>query len=160
MSATLQDRPDVEVFAEIGVIEHHARMAVSRHLPEGMTYAHYEVLSHLVRHGDGQTPAELAQSVLMSKAAITNVLQKMAAHGRVCVLGDVDDKRKKRVRLTSKGLESYNWVLRTIRWKTLALREAFTEAEFRDALPFLRALRGFLQEVSETKDVPAAACQP
>lgn len=160
MSPALQDRPDVEVFSEIGVIEHHARMAVSRHLPEGMNYAHYEVLSHLVRHGDGQTPAELAQALLMSKAAITGVLQKMAAGGQVCVLADVDDRRKKRVRVTRAGLDAYNYVLKTIKWKTDALRSAFTEQEFREALPFLRALRAFLQDVSSTKGAPEAAYHP
>lgn len=160
MSPTLQDRPDVEVFSEIGVIEHHLRMAVSRHLPEGMTYAHFEVLNHLIRHGDGVTPAELAQVLLMSKGAITNVLQKMAAHKRVCVLADTGDRRKKRVRVTREGLEAYNWVLQTIKWKSDALRGAFTESEFRDALPFLRALRSFLQEISVARGVPEAAYQP
>jgi len=160
MSSALQNRPDVEVFSEIGVIEHHLRLAVSRHLPDGMTYAHFEVLSHLVRYGDGQTPAELALALLMSKAAMTNVLQKMAAQKRICVLADVDDRRKKRVRVTRDGLEAYGEVLKTIKWKTDALRGAFTEQEFRDVLPFLRAFRSFLQEISAARGAPEAAFHP
>ena len=157
MPPTVHDRPDVEVFSEIGVIEHHMRMGVSKQLPKGMTYAHFEVLLHLVRHGDGQTPAELAGAMLMSKGAMTNVLQKMAAQDQVCVLADVADRRKKRIRITRQGLDAYNDILKAIRWKTDALRSAFTETEFRDALPFLRALRVFLQEVSAAKDAPSAA---
>ena len=157
MPPTVQDRPDVEVFSEIGVIEHHMRMGVSKQLPKGMTYAHFEVLLHLVRHGDGQTPAELADAMLMSKGAMTNVLQKMESQGQITVLGDVSDRRKKRVRITRRGLDAYAEVLKAIRWKTDALRSAFTEAEFKDALPFLKALRVFLQEVSASKDAPSVA---
>jgi DNA-binding MarR family transcriptional regulator len=160
MSPAHPDRPDVEVFTEIGVIEHHVRTAVSLHLPEGMTYAHHQVLSHLVRFGDGQTPAELARVLLLSRAAVTNVLQKMSAQGWICVLADVSDGRMKRIRVTRAGREAYAEVLRTIKWKTDALRSAFTEQEFREALPFLRALRAFLQDITEAKGAPEAAFHP
>ena len=39
-------------------------------------------------------------------------------------------------------------VLKDMKWKMDALREGFTEREFRSALPFLRSLRGFLEEIS------------
>ena len=77
MAPTLQDRPDVAVFGEIGVIEHLIRQSVQHHLPSGMTFAHFELLQHFIRNGDGQTPAELARVMLLSKAALTNILQKM-----------------------------------------------------------------------------------
>ena len=35
-----------------------------------------------------------------------------------------------------------------MKWKMELLREGFTDAEFRQALPFLRNLRRFLEEVS------------
>lgn len=156
MGPALQDRPDVAVFNEIGVIEHYTRYSVIKHLPPGVTYAHFELLMHLHRDGDGQTPAELAQEMLMSKAAMTNILQKMEALGLVAVLADAGDRRKKRVRLTRAGGEAYAQVLKDMKWKMEALRSGFTEAEFRQALPFLRALRAFLEEINETPE-PAAA---
>jgi DNA-binding MarR family transcriptional regulator len=157
MAASMQDRPDVAVFSEIGIIEHLIRLSIAEHLPAGMTYAHFELLMHLTRNGDGQTPAELAQGVMMSKGAITNILQKMEALGLVAVLADVSDRRKKRVRMTRAGAERYMQVLKDMKWKMEALREGFTEAEFRAALPFLRNLRGFLQEISAGPSPEAAS---
>ncbi|MGH6999823.1 MAG: MarR family winged helix-turn-helix transcriptional regulator [Phenylobacterium sp.] len=148
MAPTLQDRPDVAVFSEIAVIEHLIRQSVAHHLPPGMTYAHFELLQYFHRVGDGQTPAELAREMMLSKAALTNILQKMSGLGLVCVLADVSDGRKKRVRLTRAGQEQHADVLKGMKWKMDLLREGFTETEFRQALPFLRNLRVFLEDVS------------
>ena len=156
MAPTLQDRPDVAVFGEIGVIEHLIRQSVQHHLPSGMTFAHFELLQHFIRNGDGQTPAELARVMLLSKAALTNILQKMGELGFVSVLGDVADGRKKRVRLTRAGLEQHAAVIKAMKWKMELLREGFTDAEFRQALPFLRSLRLFLEDVIGA-DGPEAA---
>lgn len=155
MAASMQDRPDVAVFSEIGIIEHLIRLSVLEHLPEGMTYAHFELLMHFTRNGDGQTPAELAQGMMMSKGAMTNVLQKMEALGMVAVLADVSDRRKKRIRMTRIGAERYMQVLKDMKWKMEALREGFTEGEFRAALPFLRNLRSFLEEISSGPSLEA-----
>lgn len=143
-----QDRPEIRVFSEIEVISHLIRRAVEEHIPVGMTYSHFELLTHLVRAGDGQTPVELAQALMMTKGALTNILQRMEESGQVAVLADVKDRRKKRVRLTRAGMDAYTGVLKGMKPKTDALREGFTDAEFREALPFLRALRTFLEEVS------------
>ena len=143
-----QDHPYVEVFSEIGTIEHFLRLAVTRHLPVGVTYAHFELLNYFVRHGDGQTPAELSRVLLMTKGAITNILQRMEALGYVAVLADCADRRKKRVRVTRTGLDALACIHREMKGKTEALRDGFTDNEFRAAIPFLRALRTFLAEVS------------
>lgn len=157
MPPALQDRPDVAVFNEIGVIEHLIRHSVIAHLPPGMTYAHFELLLAFTRQGDGQTPAQLAQMMMMSKAAITNALQKMEALGFVVVLADIKDRRKKRVRLTRAGSEVYLQVLKDMKWKMDALREGFTDKEFCQALPFLKSLRTFLEEISGSPEPEAAS---
>jgi DNA-binding MarR family transcriptional regulator len=151
-----QNHPYMEVFSEIGAIEYHLRSAVTRNLPPGMTYAHFELLRHFMRHGDGQTPAELARILLMTKGAVTNVLQKMEAQDFIVVLADVSDGRKKRVKITRTGLDAANCVFRNMKAKTEALRGGFTDNEFREAAPFLKALRTFLSEINEL-DGPAAA---
>lgn len=148
MALSLQDRPDVAVFNEIGVIETLVRCSVVQHLPPGMTYAHFELLQHFHRHGDGQTPAELAREMMLSKGAVTNILQRMEGLGLIAVLADAKDRRKKRVRMTKAGGDRYRQVMKDMRWKLGALREGFTEGEFRQALPFLRSLRTFLEEIS------------
>ena len=141
-----QDHPYVEVFTQIEVIEHYLRVAVTRNLPPGMTYAHFELLRYAIRYGDGQTPAQLATILLLTKGAMTNVLQKMEALGYVAILADVADRRKKRVRVTRDGIGAAQSVFRLMRAKTEALRDGFTDNEFREVLPFLRALRTFLSE--------------
>ncbi|WP_374656483.1 MarR family transcriptional regulator [Phenylobacterium sp.] len=156
MAPSLQDRADVAVFNEIGIIEHLTRLSVTAHLPPGMTYAHVELLMRFHRDGDGQTPAELARAMLMSKAAMTSALQKMEAMGFIVLLSDVTDRRKKRVRLARGGREAHAELLKGMKWKMDALREGFTDAEFRQALPFLRSLRLFLEDVIGA-DGPEAA---
>ena len=156
MAPSLQDRADVAVFNEIGIIEHLTRLSVTAHLPPGMTYAHVELLMRFHRDGDGQTPAELARAMLMSKAAMTSALQKMEAMGFIVLLSDVTDRRKKRVRLARGGREAHAELLKGVKWKMDALREGFTDAEFRQALPFLRSLRLFLEDVIGA-DGPEAA---
>jgi DNA-binding MarR family transcriptional regulator len=156
MPPLVQDRPDIQVFSEIGIIEHYMRTSVEKHLPPGMSYAHFEMLLHFVRNGDGDTPAELAQAMMLTKGAITNVLQKMEGLGLIVVLADVADRRKKRVKVTRAGIEAYNTILKDMKWKTDALRDGFTEGEFRAVLPFLKALRIFLEEIRMT-DAPEAA---
>lgn len=152
----VQAHPFVEVFTEIGAIEHYLRMAVTKHLPEGMTHAHFEMLQWFLHHGDGQTPAELARIMLMTKGAITNILQKLEKMGFVVVLADCDDGRKKRVKITRAGLEASNAIMKDMKAKTEALRDGFTDSEFRAATPFLKALRIFLSEISEL-GAPATA---
>ncbi len=152
-----QTHPYVEVFHEIGVIEYYLRVAVTRHLPAGMTYAHFELLRYLMRHGDGQTPAELARILLMTKGAVTNVLQKMEKLGYIAVLADCSDRRKKRVKITRGGIDAANCVTRGMKGKTEALRGGFTDNEFRQATPFLKALRTFLAEINEPDGLAAAS---
>jgi DNA-binding MarR family transcriptional regulator len=153
-----QNLAHVEVFNEIGAISYFVRQTVVKRLPPGMTYAHFELLNFLMRYGDGQTPAELARALLLTKGALTAILQKLEAKGYVAVLGDVSDKRKKRVRLTRDGLEAQSLVLRGMKDKTEALRDGFTDNEFRQALPFLKALRTFLVEAHE--DAANAPAEP
>ena len=151
------DLPHVEVFNEIGAVQYLVRQSVIQHLPPGMTYAHFELLNYLMRYGDGQTPAELAQVLMLTKGALTNILQKMETQGWVAVLADVSDRRKKRVRLTRTGRETQSDVLKAMKDQTGSLRESFTENEFRQALPFLKALRTFLVESVSEPVEPAVA---
>ena len=66
------------------------------------------------------------------------------------------DKRKKRVKITRAGVDAANGVFRDMKAKTEALRDGFTDNEFREAAPFLKALRTFLAEINELHG-PAAA---
>ncbi|WP_337188255.1 MarR family winged helix-turn-helix transcriptional regulator [Phenylobacterium sp.] len=144
--AVIEEHPEVQVFDEITLIQHGVRTAITKTLPVGLTYPQYEVLNLISRRGDDLTPACIAKALRMTPGAITNTLQRLEAVGLVTVEPCARDRRRKRVRLTTGGREAYGRAMAAIRPKTEKLREGFTQKEFRDALPFLRALRAWMDE--------------
>ena len=117
-----------------------------RALPVGLTYPQYEVLNLLARRGDDLTPAGIADALRMTPGAITNTLQRLEATQLITVEPCGADRRKKRVRLTPGGREAYTRSMAAIRPKVEKLRDGFTQKEFREVLPFLRALRIWMTE--------------
>ena len=148
MSAVIEDHPEVQVFDEIALIEHGVRMSISRSLPVGLTYPQYEVLNLIVRRGEDLTPAVIAGALKMTPGAITNTLHRLEATQLITVEASETDRRKKHVRLTAGGREAYARSMAAIRPKVEKLREGFTQKEFREALPFLRALRVWMSEMA------------
>ncbi|HET6970510.1 MAG TPA: MarR family transcriptional regulator [Phenylobacterium sp.] len=147
MAAVIEDHPEIQVFDEISMIEHHVRMAITRALPVGLTYPQYEVLNLIARRGEDLTPNAIAIALRMTPGAITNTLQRLEATRLVTVEVCGADRRKKRVSLTAGGREAYNRAMAAIRPKAERLRDGFTQKEFREALPFLRALRVWMSEI-------------
>ena len=148
MGAVIENHPEVQVFDEISLIEHGVRTAITRALPVGLSYPQYEVLNLIARRGDDLTPAVIADALKMTPGAITNTLQRLEATRMIAVEPCAADGRKKRVSLTLKGRETYNRSMAAIRPKVEKLREGFTQREFRDALPFLRALRVWMSDLA------------
>jgi DNA-binding MarR family transcriptional regulator len=146
VAAGPEDHPDVQVFDEIRLIEHLVRMTINTRLPAGLNYPQFEVLNLLSRRGDGITPAQIAGALQMTKSGLTNTLQRLEAGGLIGVEDCAEDGRRKRVRLSAEGRRLYGEAMRALRPKMDTLREGFTPREFREALPFLRALRGWLAE--------------
>ena len=144
MAAQPEDHPDVQVFDEIAKIERLIRAAVTRRLPVGLTHPQFQVLNLLARRGDGITPAEIAKALHMTRNGLTNTLQRLCARKLATVEDCALDGRRKRIRLSAEGRETYMQSLAAIRPKIEGLRGGFTPQEFRDALPFLRALRNWL----------------
>jgi len=146
MSRTPQDRPDIQVFAEIAAIDQLATTRIERALPAGLTKAQFTVLDRLARRGGGETPAELARAFQLTKGALTNSLARLAAAGLIAVAGDKDDGRKKRATVTDAGAAAHREALTALRPITESAREAFPERDFGGALPFLHALRSWLEQ--------------
>jgi DNA-binding MarR family transcriptional regulator len=141
-----EDHPDVQVFDEIRYIEHLVRTAITRKLPVGLNYPQFEVLNLLSRRGDGSSPVEIARALQMTKSGLTNTLQRLCARKLVEVEDCPADRRKKRIWLTPGGRGAYAQAMAALRPKIDSLRDGFTEKEFREALPFLRALRTWFDE--------------
>ena len=145
MATALASRADVQVFAEIGMIDQLATNRIERLLPQGLTSPQFSVLNHLA-HGREESPAALAQTFQVTKGAMTNTLQRLESHSLVDVAPDAADGRRKRVTITPEGLAAYDASIAALRPMMESLREAFTVSEFADTLPFLTALRTWLDE--------------
>lgn len=144
-----EDHADVQVFDEIRYIEHLVRTAITRKLPVGLNYPQFEVLNLLARRGDGSSPVQIADALQLTKNGLTNTLQRLCARKLIEVEDCPTDRRRKRVWLTPGGRQAYAQAMANIRPNIEHLREGFTAKEFRDALPFLRALRAWLAEGKE-----------
>jgi len=146
MARSPRSRADVQVFAEIGAVAQLARNRVERALPDGLSQAGFDVLVHLATHGRDENPAALARTFQLTKGAITNTLQRLEAQGCVRMESEAADRRRKRVSLTAEGQAVLSAALVATRPVMDQLRSRFTEAEFEAALPFLAALRAWLEE--------------
>ncbi len=141
-----EDHPDVQVFDEIRYIEHLVRTAITRKLPVGLNYPQFELLNLLSRRGDGSSPAQIAQALQMTKSGLTNTLQRLCARKLIEIEDCCADRRRKRIWLTPGGRAAYAQAMAGIRPQIDSLRDGFTQKEFREALPFLRALRAWFAE--------------
>lgn len=146
MAAEPKDRPDVRVMTEIGIIAQLSNARLDRTLPDGMSAAQFGVLTHFMRRGGRENPARLAKVFQVTKGAMTNTLQRLEAQSFVAIIGDEADGRRKWVSLTDKGARAFDQGLAAMRPHLEGMRAAFTEDEFKAALPFLQALRIWLDE--------------
>lgn len=146
MSPAPKDRPDVQVFTEIGIIDQLLTNALERLLPPGLSHAQFSLLVHFARRGGQESPAQLAKAFQVTKGAMTNTLQKLEAQGLVRIEQDARDGRRKLVSITPAGLAAHDHAVMSMRPMMESLRSAFTNAEFAAALPFLTALRKWLDE--------------
>jgi DNA-binding MarR family transcriptional regulator len=146
MSRAPRSRADVQVFSEIAAIGQLARNRLERALPDGLSQAQFNLLVRLAGHGGEENPVSLAQAFQVTKGAMTNTLQRLEAQGFVVIAGDADDGRRKRVSITPAGLAAHARGLAAARSVREGLRAHFTDAVFETALPFLSALRTWLDE--------------
>ncbi len=140
----VEDHPDVQVFDEIEQIEYLVRNTIRRILPVGLTYPQYEVLNLLFRRGDDLSPGEVARALQLTKSSLTHTLQRLAARKLARIETSATDGRRKRILLTPEGRQAYAQTMAAMRPKLEGLRDGFTQKEFREALPFLKALRTWL----------------
>jgi len=151
MPPVVEEHPEVQVFDEIGLIDAGVRTIISRCLPLGVSYPQFAVMNLLMRRGEGQAPAMIAQALQMTPGAITNTLQRMEATGLAEVVPDPADGRKKRVSLTVSGRQAYQRAMASLKPRMASLRDGFTQKEFREVLPFLRALRAWMEETARLR---------
>lgn len=133
-----------QFFNEIGIIEQLARNRFERALPDGLKVAHFSVLNHFARLGGERSPQQLARAFQVTKGAMTNTLQRLAARGLIEIRPDPDDGRGKKVSITAAGLATRERAIAALAPQFAELMNEFSTGEFVALLPFLRRLREFL----------------
>jgi DNA-binding MarR family transcriptional regulator len=146
MSETRQDPELFLFFTEIGIIEQLTRARLESVLPDNMKMSHFALLNHLVRLGGKWSPARLAAALQVTRAAITNTLNRLEARGLVEIETDPDDGRAKLVSLTAAGKSRRDACIDNIKPLLLELEEQFGREFFVDALPRLQELRSYLDQ--------------
>lgn len=144
----MTDSPLFALLNEIGIIEQLARNRFERAQRDGLRLPQFTVLNHLVRLGDGRGPAQIARAFEVSKATMTNTLQRLEERGFIRLDPDPQDARGKRVMLTPAGRARREQAVRDISADLgpVAARMGGVPGEL---LPALTALRQALDRARE-----------
>jgi DNA-binding MarR family transcriptional regulator len=129
-------------FNEVGIIEHLARTAAERLLPDGLSMAGFMALNHMVRLGrEVYAPAQMAAALQVTKGAMTGTLKRLEAGGWIEVSPDPDDGRGKAVRLTPAGRAMRDTAIGSLEPAFATVLTAVSEAEIAAILPTLEKIR-------------------
>ena len=136
---------------EIAIIDQLASRLFERVMPEGMTLPQFGVLNHFVRLDRPSSPQRLASAFQVTKGAMTNTLQHLAAKGLVTVAPDPEDGRAKTVTITAAGRAARDEAIVALRPLIRRLAEAVSPTEVEQALPILVRVRTYLDSERDNR---------
>ncbi|WP_112321145.1 MarR family winged helix-turn-helix transcriptional regulator [Oceanibium sediminis] len=134
----------IGLFSEIATSDQLMRARLAKALPKGMELSHFTLLNFLALAGGERTPAQLARTFHVTKAAMTNTLGKMERAGYVHIRPDWDDARRKMVSLSPAGLRARDAAVDNVAPVFDSVIADLGPDQVRAALPFLRRLRAQL----------------
>ncbi len=143
------NKPTPDVFAffnEIGIIEQLSRNRAEKRFPDGLKISQFSVLNHLIRVTPQASPAQLASAFQVTRAAMTNTMKRLVELNYITVSPDPEDGRGKLVTITDAGRDAHARAITALRSDFEECIEALGAQGFTDALPFLRAVRMYLDE--------------
>lgn len=132
------------VMNEIGIIDQLGTTVFERSMPHGLTLPQFIVLNHFVRLGGDRSPLALAGALQVSKATMTSTLQRLESKGFITSVPDPRDGRAKRIAITPQGRQAREDAIQAISPELAAMEAAIGRGPMEAALPFLVALRSFL----------------
>ena len=133
-----------ELFTEIGILSQLSNALLEKHLPLGLKSSQFALMNHLERVGGGETHAQLASTMQVTKGAMTNTLNRLKFHDLIRIEQDSTDGRIKRVFMTEKGRKTREESIASLFSSMLSLKNDIGLNHFEDALPFLSNLRKIL----------------
>jgi len=134
------------LFNEIGIIEQLSRNRIERVLPDGLKVSHFAALDHMVRLGDGERLVDLARAFQVTKATMTNTIQKLEARDLVVVRGDPEDGRAKHVFLTPSGRAGHQASIEALNPDLSRMEADLGRDTLEAALPHLEVIRRYLDD--------------
>jgi len=131
----------IQLFSEVLAADQSLRNHLSRKLPKGMEISHFAVLNSLAWHGEERSPAQLAQTLSVTRGAMTNTLNKLVWAGYIHIRPDWEDARRKMVAISPAGRLARDNAVGAITPVINKVVEDLGSDRVRDTLPILRALR-------------------
>ncbi len=138
-----------QLFNEVGIIYQLSTTLFNRRLPEGLHVSHFSVINHLCRLGDGCTPLALASAFQVTKATMTNTLNKLSGRGFIEVKPNPEDGRSKLVYLTVKGRDFREKAIQELAPTMDVLDKDLELERLLKILPELQELREYLDSHRE-----------
>jgi len=146
MAEVQQDSIAVSLISELTTVDQLMRARLSKALPRGMELSHFQVLSFVARTRGERSPAQLARTFHVTKAAMTNTIGKLERAGYLHVRPDWDDARRKFISISPAGIRAYEFALAAISPIFDELLAEVGRDSLKSALPVLRRLRTALEK--------------
>ncbi|MBD3665267.1 MarR family winged helix-turn-helix transcriptional regulator [Sulfitobacter aestuariivivens] len=131
----------IMLFSELLAADQAVRSRLTRVLPKGMEISHFSVLNSLIWHADERTPAELAQTLNVTRGAMTNTLSKLEWAGYVHIRPDWDDARRKKVGISPAGRHAHVAAVTAITPMINDVVASIGADKVRETLPIIREIR-------------------
>ncbi|MBP0462609.1 MarR family transcriptional regulator [Roseomonas sp. PWR1] len=143
------DPPLFALMNEVGIIEQLARNRFDAAQADGLLLSHFVLLNHLVRVGDGTTPARIANALQLARGAVTNTMQRLEERGLIRLAPDAEDGRVKRVFLTRAGRARRE---RAVRDATAALAPLLADLPAGSVEALIPGLREIRRRLDRARD--------
>jgi DNA-binding MarR family transcriptional regulator len=134
----------IALVTEVLAADQLVRARLTKVLPKGMEISHFSVLNHLAWINEERTPAQLAETLHVTRGAMTNTLNKLEWAGYIHIRPDWDDARRKLVAISPAGRLARDQAVGSVTPVITQMVEKVGDDEVRGALPILRELRAQL----------------
>jgi len=129
------------LFSELLAVDQSVRSQLTRVLPKGMEISHFSVLNNLAWLGKERSPAKLADTLNVTRGAMTNTLSKLEWAGYVHIRPDWDDARRKMVGISPAGRQAHEAAISSIAPFINQVVQEIGEEKATAVLPILREIR-------------------
>lgn len=136
------------VLTEVNIVAQLSAAAFERQMPGWLT-AHFGVVQHLIRRGDGVTPMDLARAFQQPKTTMTHTLQVLERRGLIAMSPNPRDGRSKLIVLTEAGRAWHAKATAQVAQGMAAMHSHLAPGTLEALLPHLEHLRAVMDNLRE-----------